>query len=182
MDLNCWRVPLRRGRCTQSKIERGRPLQPKRGREKIDWQSPIVIRRITSEPSWSNVDGERQKKTRRNPSIGPQARSPQRFASTADPMQLNRRHQNRVRLLGRASRWVMSIRLRQHAHGGRHGRERRYGRDHVNAHAVAEHDRPNQLHRYPRANEAGIAPARKRVSAIVKGICSCQYFDYQKSN
>jgi len=89
-------------------------------------------------------------------------------------MQLNRRHQNRVRLLGRASRWVMSIRLRQHAHGGRHGRERRYGRDHVNAHAVAEHDRPNQLHRYPRANEASIARAQKAESAGVKEHGSCQ--------
>lgn len=47
---------------TQSKSARKRPLQPKRGREKIDWQRCIAIRRITGSPSWSNVDGDRHRK------------------------------------------------------------------------------------------------------------------------
>lgn len=89
-----------------------------------------------------------------------------------DPMQQNKRHQNRVRPPARANHLAWSIRLRQHAHGGRHGHDR----DRANARVDEEHDRPAQLHRYPRANEASIAPAQRMESGVVKGIGTFQRF------
>lgn len=96
------------------------------------------------------------------------------LASANDPMQPNRGHPNRARPLAKARHLAKPNRLRWHADDGRHVSEHHHERDHADAHAAGEHDRPVQPHRYPRANEASIARAQKAESAGVKEHGSCQ--------